>query len=92
VGHRGTVKAGDYIFYGKGNDNITKWEIFYHTEYYRQLRKFFTDRMLYIVRRSRWCNIVQNAYVPSEEKTEDSKGNFYEEFEKVFYHFPKYHI
>jgi exonuclease III len=37
------------------------------------------------------CNIiVLNVYAPSEEKSNDSKGSFYEELEQVFYHFPKY--
>jgi hypothetical protein len=28
----------------------------------------------------------------NEEKSDDSKDSFYEEFEQVFYHFPKYHM
>jgi hypothetical protein len=40
-----------------------------------------------------WCVIiVQNVYVLTEEKTDDSKDNFYEELEQVFNHFPKYHM
>ena len=31
-------------------------------------------------------------HVPSEEKSENSKNNFYEELEKIFYYFPKYHM
>jgi len=31
-------------------------------------------------------------YAPSEEKSDDSKGSFNDELEKVFYHFPKCHI
>jgi hypothetical protein len=38
--------------------------------------------------RGRWCNIVLNVHAPSEEKSDDSKDNFYEELEQVFDHFP----
>ena len=31
-------------------------------------------------------------YAPSEEKSEESKDNFFEELEQVFYHFTKYHM
>jgi hypothetical protein len=32
-------------------------------------------------------------HAPSEDKSDDSKENFYEEAEQVFfYHFPKYHM
>jgi hypothetical protein len=30
--------------------------------------------------------------VPREDKSDDSKNNFYEELEQVFHHFPKYHV
>jgi hypothetical protein len=29
---------------------------------------------------------------PSEEKSDGSKGSFYEELEQVFDHFPEYHM
>jgi len=46
--------------------------------------------MSYIVLRG--CNIiVLNVHAPSEEKSDDSKDGFYEELERVFEHFPKYH-
>ena len=48
--------------------------------------------MSYIVLRGRWNNIiVLNAHAPSEEKCNVSKDSFYEELERVFDHFPKYH-
>jgi hypothetical protein len=31
-------------------------------------------------------------HAPSEEKSDDSKDNFYEDLEQVFYLFPKYHM
>jgi len=33
-----------------------------------------------------------NVCTPSEEKSDDSKGSYYEELEQVFGHFPQYHI
>jgi len=29
--------------------------------------RFFSDRMLYIELRGRWCNILLNAHAPTEE-------------------------
>ena len=55
--------------------------------------KFVSNRKSYIVLRGRWCNIiVLNVHAPSEEKSDNSKVNFYEELEQVFYHFPKYNM
>ena len=55
--------------------------------------EFVSDRVLYIVLRGRWCNIiVLNVHATSEEKSDDSKDSFYEELEQVFGHFPKYHM
>ena len=47
----------------------------------------------HIVLRGHWCNIiVLNMPAPSEEESDESKDNFYEESEQVFDHFPKYHM
>ena len=52
--------------------------------------EFVSDRVSYIVLRGRWCNIiVLNVHATSEEKSDDSKDNFYEELEQVFDHFSK---
>jgi len=52
--------------------------------------EFVSYRMLYIVLRGQWCNIiVLNVHAPSEEKSNDSKGSFYEVLEQVFNHFNK---
>ena len=41
--------------------------------------------------RGLWCNIiVLNVHAPNEEKSDDSKDSFWEEWEQVFHHFPKY--
>jgi len=57
------------------------------------MRVEVSDMMSYIFLRGHWCNIlVLNVHVPSEEKSDDSKDNYYEELKQVFYHFPKYHL
>jgi len=55
--------------------------------------KRVSDRLLYMVLRGRWFNIiVLHVHAPSEEKSDDSLDRFYEELEQVSYHFPKYHM
>jgi hypothetical protein len=55
--------------------------------------EFVSDRMSYIVLRGHWCHIiVLNVNDPTEDKTDDVKDSFYEELERVFDKFPKYHI
>jgi exonuclease III len=49
--------------------------------------------MSYIILRVRRYNIiVLNVHVPREDKTDDVKDSFYEELERVFDKFPKYHM
>jgi hypothetical protein len=49
--------------------------------------------MSYIILRGRWCHIiVLNVHAPIEDKTDDVKDSFYEELERVFDKFPKYHM
>jgi hypothetical protein len=49
--------------------------------------------MSYIVLRGRWCHIiVLNVHAPTEDKTDDVKDSFYEELERLFHKFPKYHM
>ena len=38
--------------------------------------EFVSDRVLYIVLRVHWCNIVLNMHAPSEEKSDDSEDSF----------------
>jgi endonuclease/exonuclease/phosphatase family metal-dependent hydrolase len=53
--------------------------------------EYVSDRMSYIILRGRWCHIiVLNLHAPAEDKTDDVKGSFYEELERVFDKFPKY--
>jgi hypothetical protein len=54
--------------------------------------EYVSDRMLYIILRGQWCHIiVLNVHAPTEDKTNDVKDSFYEELERVFNKFPKYH-
>ena len=53
---------------------------------------FISNRMSYIILRGCWCNIILNVHASSEEKSDDSKGSFYEELEQVFNNFPKQHM
>jgi hypothetical protein len=49
--------------------------------------------MSYIMLRGRWCHIiVLNVHAPTEDKTDDVKDSFYDELERVFDKFPKYHM
>jgi hypothetical protein len=69
----GTIGAGDYtLFYGKGNDNHQLGTGFFVLQRIVPAVKkaeFVSDRMSYIVLRSRWCNIiVLNAHAPTGEK------------------------
>jgi hypothetical protein len=52
-----------------------------------------SDRMSYIILRSRWCHIVVlNVHAPTEDRTDDVKDSFYEELTCVFDKFPEYHM
>ena len=55
--------------------------------------EFVSNRMLCIVLRVHWCNIiVLNVHATSEEESDNSKDSFYEELEQVCDHFPKYYM
>jgi hypothetical protein len=54
--------------------------------------EFVSDRMSCIILKGCWCHIiVLNIHAPTEDKTDDVEGSFYEELERVFNKFPKYH-
>jgi hypothetical protein len=49
--------------------------------------------MSYIILRGCWCHIiVLNVQAPTEVKTDNVNDSFYEELERVFDNFPKYHM
>jgi hypothetical protein len=52
--------------------------------------EFISDRMSYIILRSRWCDIFLNVHAPTEDKIDDIKDGFYEELEQVFDKFCKH--
>jgi len=55
--------------------------------------EFVGDRVSCIFLRGHWSNtVVLNVHVPSEEKSDDTEDSLYEELEKAFGHFPKYHL
>jgi hypothetical protein len=49
--------------------------------------------MSHIILRCHWCHIiVLNVHAPTGDKTDEVKDSFYEELERVFDKFPKYHM
>jgi hypothetical protein len=72
----GTIRAGDYnFFFGKGSENHqlgTGFFVHHRIVSAATTVEFVSDRVLYIVLRVRWCNIiVLNFACMSEEKRDD---------------------
>jgi len=93
----GTVRARDYnFFHRKGNEiHQLGTGFFVHHRIVSALKRvdFVMERVLYIILRGRWCNIIDlNVHTPSNEKNDDSEDSFYEGLEQIFYHFSKYHM
>jgi hypothetical protein len=90
----GTKAAEDYtFFYGQGNgDHQFGTDYFIHKRIVSVVRRvaFINDRILYIILRGRWCNIiVLNVHAPCEGKGDDVKDRFCEELGHVFDQFPR---
>jgi hypothetical protein len=53
--------------------------------------EFISDRMLYIILRGCWCNIiVLNVHVSCEDKRDNVRDCFCEDLGRVFVQFPRY--
>jgi exonuclease III len=78
--------SGKYIFlYGKRNDNHELGTAVKRVQ-------FDSARMSCIILSGPLCHIfVLNDHTPTEDETDDVKDSFYEELERVFDKFPKYH-
>jgi hypothetical protein len=93
----GTEPAGKYTYiYGKGNENHELGiGLCVHKRILSAVRRveFVSDRMSYKILRGCWYHIIiLNVHTPAEGKTDDVKGSFHKELERVFDKFPKYHM
>jgi len=89
---RGWARNGDYNFFcgiRKENHQFGTGFFVHHRIVSAVKRKeAVSDRVSCTVVRGRWCNTtVLNVQATSEEKRDDRKDGFSEEFEQVFNHF-----
>jgi hypothetical protein len=70
--------------------------VLYVRESHQQLIKrveFLWDRMSNMLMRGCWCDIIfRNVLAPTWDKIDDMKNSSYEELERVFNKFLKYHM
>jgi hypothetical protein len=84
-GKRGGLNGQRIIIFSmdRGMGIISYGQVFsYMRESYQQLgEEFISDRMSYIILSGRWCNIiVLNVHAPCEDKGDDVKDSFYDQF------------
>jgi hypothetical protein len=92
----GTEHAGEYTCsYGKGNENRELGTgLFVHRRIISAVNRaeFVSDRMSCVIVRGLWGDIVVlNVHAPTEDKIDDVKDSFYEDLERVFDKFAKFH-
>jgi hypothetical protein len=97
VGVQEARRAENYtFFYGEGNEDHQLGTGFFVRK--RRISavtrvEIVSDRMLYIILRGRWCNIMfVNVHIPCEDESDDVKDSFYEELGCVFDHFHRYNM
>jgi hypothetical protein len=93
----GNEPVGEYtFFYGKSeNENHELGTGFFvHKRIISAVKmvEFVSDRMSCIILRGRWCHVDLNVHAPTEDETVEVKDSFYEELERLFDKFPKYHV
>ena len=85
----GTGRAGDYNFSMEKETKIISWEQdFLQRRLISAVKRveIVGDRVLHIILRGRWCNvIVLNVRAPNEKKRDDSKGSFMRNKNRVFF-------
>jgi len=83
----------DLSVYGNGNANHylgTRSFLYKGIISADKMVEFISDRMSYMTLRGRWCDIiVLNVHAPTEDKSDDTKDNLYEELKRVLDQFPK---
>jgi exonuclease III len=93
----GTASAGEYtFFYGNRNGNHelgTGFLIRKRIISAVNKLEFVSDRMLYIILRDCWCDvIILIVHTPTENKIDDKRDNFYNELDCVFDIVPEYYM
>jgi hypothetical protein len=88
-GRKGALSGPRYtFFYGQGNGGHQLGTGFLvHKRIVSAVRRveFISDRLVYIILRGRWCNIIfLNVHAPCKDKGDEVKESFCEELGRVF--------